>query len=71
MRRRTRSAAARVGHSGDSHVPVTADHEHRTFATAVLLSINPFDQFGVELGKEIANSIAGGDTPEFDRRPRR
>jgi glucose-6-phosphate isomerase len=37
-----------------------AFHEHRTFANAVLLGINPFDQFGVELGKEIANSIAEG-----------
>ncbi|HVR91649.1 MAG TPA: glucose-6-phosphate isomerase [Novosphingobium sp.] len=35
-----------------------AFHEHRTFANAVLLGINPFDQFGVELGKEIANKIS-------------
>jgi glucose-6-phosphate isomerase len=38
-----------------------AFYEHRTFACAVLLGINPFDQFGVELGKEIA---AGLDDPE-------
>ena len=25
-----------------------------------MMGINPFDQFGVELGKEIANSIAEG-----------
>jgi glucose-6-phosphate isomerase len=37
-----------------------AFHEHRTFANAVLMEINPFDQFGVELGKEIANAIAKG-----------
>ena len=37
-----------------------AFHEHRTFANAVLLQINPFDQFGVELGKEIAKSIEKG-----------
>jgi len=37
-----------------------AFHEHRTFANAVLLGINPFDQFGVELGKEIANKIDKG-----------
>lgn len=37
-----------------------AFHEHRTFANAVLMGINPFDQFGVELGKEIANSIGKG-----------
>ena len=37
-----------------------AFYEHRTFANAVLLGINPFDQFGVELGKEIARDLAGG-----------
>ena len=42
-----------------------AFHEHRTFANAVLMEINPFDQFGVELGKEIATSILAGGT-RFD-----
>jgi glucose-6-phosphate isomerase len=42
-----------------------AFHEHRTFANAVLMGINPFDQFGVELGKQIANKIAAGGG-EFD-----
>jgi glucose-6-phosphate isomerase len=37
-----------------------AFHEHRTFANGVLMGINPFDQFGVELGKEIAKGILGG-----------
>jgi glucose-6-phosphate isomerase len=37
-----------------------AFHEHRTFANAVLMGINPFDQFGVELGKEIARKIDQG-----------
>jgi glucose-6-phosphate isomerase len=37
-----------------------AFHEHRTFANAVLMGINPFDQFGVELGKEIAKGIEQG-----------
>ncbi|OCC24833.1 glucose-6-phosphate isomerase [Croceicoccus estronivorus] len=37
-----------------------AFHEHRTFANAVLMGINPFDQFGVELGKEIAKKIEKG-----------
>ncbi len=37
-----------------------AFHEHRTFANAALLGINPFDQFGVELGKAIAKSIEAG-----------
>ena len=32
-------------------------YEHRTFANAVLLGINPFDQFGVELGKEMAKKL--------------
>ncbi|WP_114522103.1 glucose-6-phosphate isomerase [Altererythrobacter sp. ZODW24] len=44
---------------------LVAFHEHRTFANAVLMGINPFDQFGVELGKKMAKSIdAGGG--EFD-----
>lgn len=42
-----------------------AFHEHRTFANAVLMEINAFDQFGVELGKDIARSILGGGT-SFD-----
>ena len=37
-----------------------AFHEHRTFANAVLMGINPFDQFGVELGKAIAKGIEAG-----------
>jgi glucose-6-phosphate isomerase len=42
-----------------------AFHEHRTFANAVLMGINPFDQFGVELGKEIAKQIEAGGV-KFD-----
>ncbi|MEQ5786911.1 glucose-6-phosphate isomerase [Erythrobacter sp. NFXS35] len=42
-----------------------AFHEHRTFANAVLMGINPFDQFGVELGKAIAKQIDSGEG-EFD-----
>ncbi|HEX8900939.1 glucose-6-phosphate isomerase [Vitreimonas sp.] len=34
-----------------------AFYEHRTFAQAVLAGINPFDQWGVELGKEMANAL--------------
>jgi glucose-6-phosphate isomerase len=37
-----------------------AFYEHRTFANAALLGINPFDQFGVELGKEIARQLSEG-----------
>ncbi|MCL6697984.1 glucose-6-phosphate isomerase [Sphingomonas sp. NSE70-1] len=36
-------------------------YEHRTFANAVLLGINPFDQFGVELGKEMAKALDDPD----------
>ena len=45
-----------------------AFYEHRTFANAVLLGINPFDQFGVELGKEMAKALDGnGESPiHFD-----
>ena len=42
-----------------------AFHEHRTFCNAVLLGINPFDQFGVELGKKMAKDIEAGGV-EFD-----
>ena len=38
-----------------------AFYEHRTFVNAALLGINPFDQFGVELGKEMAKALDGGD----------
>jgi glucose-6-phosphate isomerase len=43
-----------------------AFYEHRTFVNAVLLGINPFDQFGVELGKEIAKSIGENGPSGFD-----
>ena len=40
-----------------------AFYEHRTFVNGVLLGISSFDQFGVELGKEMAKAAAkgGGD----------
>jgi glucose-6-phosphate isomerase len=43
-----------------------AFYEHRTFANAVLLGINPFDQFGVELGKAMAKALDGGEELDFD-----
>lgn len=43
-----------------------AFYEHRTFVNAVLLGINPFDQFGVELGKQIAKSIGENGAKGFD-----
>ncbi|MCW2411004.1 MULTISPECIES: glucose-6-phosphate isomerase [unclassified Sphingobium] len=43
-----------------------AFYEHRTFANGVLMEINSFDQFGVELGKEIAKSIEQNGAQGFD-----
>jgi glucose-6-phosphate isomerase len=44
-----------------------AFYEHRTFCEAVLPDINPFDQFGVELGKDIAREIGeGSDEDKLD-----
>ena len=37
-----------------------AFYEHRVFTNAVLIGINPFDQWGVELGKEMAKAADGG-----------
>ncbi len=42
-----------------------AFYEHRTFANAVMLGINPFDQYGVELGKEMAKALSDGGA-DFD-----
>ena len=42
-----------------------AFYEHRVFVNGVLLGINSFDQFGVELGKEMAKAAAKGGG-EFD-----
>ena len=43
-----------------------AFYEHRVFANAALLGINPFDQFGVELGKEMAKALDRGGELDFD-----
>ncbi|MEE2958340.1 MAG: glucose-6-phosphate isomerase, partial [Actinomycetota bacterium] len=37
-------------------------YENRTIAMAALLGLNPFDQWGVELGKELATRIGDGLT---------
>ena len=55
----------------DDVIPATvgaliAFYEHRTFTNAVLLGINPFDQFGVELGKQIAKDIGENGPVGFD-----
>lgn len=34
-------------------------YEHKVFVQSVIWNINAFDQFGVELGKEMANSLLG------------
>ena len=43
-----------------------AFYEHRVFANAALLQINPFDQFGVELGKEMAKTLDSQSALAFD-----
>ncbi len=43
-----------------------AFYEARTFAAAVMMGVNPFDQWGVELGKQVANRLAAGDSEGFD-----
>ncbi|GGE01534.1 glucose-6-phosphate isomerase [Polymorphobacter glacialis] len=43
-----------------------AFYEHRVFAAAVLMGINPFDQWGVELGKEMATAVMAGGAEGFD-----
>ena len=48
-----------------------AFYEHRTFANAMLLGVNPFDQFGVELGKAIARDLGeAADGSGLDRSTR-
>jgi glucose-6-phosphate isomerase len=42
-----------------------AFYEHRVFVNGVLLGINSFDQFGVELGKEMAKAADKGGQ-DFD-----
>ncbi|HXY57250.1 MAG TPA: glucose-6-phosphate isomerase [Methylocystis sp.] len=47
-------------------------YEHKVFVQSVIWDINPFDQWGVELGKELANRLApivadaGADTATLD-----
>ena len=51
---------------------LVAFYEHKVFVQSVIWEINPFDQFGVELGKQIANQLhqelihAGGEEPPYD-----
>ncbi len=38
---------------------ILAIYEHRTFVQGCIYNINSFDQWGVELGKELSNKISG------------
>ncbi|HEV7691772.1 MAG TPA: glucose-6-phosphate isomerase [Hyphomonadaceae bacterium] len=56
--------------SPESVGALIALYEHRTFAAGILWGINPFDHWGVELGKILAEqldkAIAGADAGERD-----
>ncbi len=41
-------------------------YEHKVFVQGVLWNINSFDQFGVELGKEMAQTLAKGELGGLD-----
>ena len=43
-----------------------AFYEHRTFSAAVMMGLNPFDQWGVELGKELARDVLQARLKEPD-----
>ena len=49
---------------------LVAAYEHRVFTQGVLWGINPFDQWGVELGKVMASPLApkllSDDPPAYD-----
>ena len=45
-------------------------YEHRTYVEAAIWGINPFDQWGVELGKTLAGQIAGELAGAGDNQPR-
>jgi len=49
---------------------IIALYEHRVFVEGVILGINSYDQWGVELGKELATSlqpIVEGAAPATDK----
>lgn len=41
-------------------------HEHKVFVEGVVYGINPYDQWGVELGKVLTTGILKGETKEYD-----
>mgnify|MGYP000191600793 CR=1 FL=1 len=51
---------------------IIALYEHRVFVEGVILGINSYDQWGVELGKEIGTQILGvmsGESTSADMDP--
>ena len=45
---------------------LVALHEHKVAVEATLYGLNPFDQFGVELGKDLARSLLSGEVGGLD-----
>lgn len=41
-------------------------YEHKVFVQGIIWNINSFDQYGVELGKELANNIEKGQSGNLD-----
>lgn len=41
-------------------------YEHKVFVQGVIWNINSYDQYGVELGKELANNLEAGSTDTLD-----
>lgn len=41
-------------------------HEHKVFFEAAIFGLNAYDQFGVELGKQLARAILSGDEGPLD-----
>lgn len=54
------------GLSPESLGALLALHEHKVVVEAALYGLNPFDQWGVELGKALARDLLSGDTGGFD-----
>ena len=41
-------------------------HEHKVFVESLVYGLNPFDQYGVELGKTLARALLSGDRDALD-----
>lgn len=54
------------GLTPDSLGALIALHEHKVAVEASLYGVNPFDQFGVELGKDLARALLSGDGASLD-----